>query len=89
MASATAERRKVRSPARCQYSVACSVSPAWVQSRLGEVMGKQLRLGVDNIRPLLFQHLSDPCMQLLACATEQAHVGGVLHERVLERVRGW
>ena len=49
-------------------------------------MGEELRLCSGNIRELLLQDPGHTGVQLLAPALEQAGVGGVLHQRVLEDV---
>ena len=49
-------------------------------------MGEQLGPGLPRLRPAFLQLPSDPRVQLLAPALEQARVGRVLHQGVLEGV---
>ena len=50
------------------------------------VMREQFRMCLNNILETLFKCTGNPGMHLLASAAQQGAVGGVLHERVLERV---
>jgi hypothetical protein len=47
---------------------------------------EQLGLAVRHFGRLGFERLGDPRVQLLPCATKQAAVRRVLHQRVLETV---
>ena len=47
---------------------------------------QQLRFGRRGLRETLLQRLRDPRMKLLPPGLEQALVGGVAHQRVLEGV---
>ena len=58
------------------------------QSRLAEMTGDELRLRFDKLRKAGFDRHGDPRVQLLAAALEQALVGGVTHQRVLEHIGG-
>ena len=72
-------------------ALACAlpvIHGAFRQARLSEVMGEQLRLGFDRIRPPLLQHAGDARVQFPAWAAQQCGVCGILHERVLEHVAG-
>ena len=51
-------------------------------------MGHRLRLGGHDIKKPLFERSGNRAMQLVAPAANQACVGGVLHKRVLELIRG-
>ncbi len=53
---------------------------------LGEMMGDNLRLGLGQRREAFDEPCSDARMQRLPPAPEHGGVGGVLHQRVLERV---
>ena len=56
------------------------------EARLREVMGEQFGLGLDDVGKMLAQRLRDLLMQDLPPALEQAFVGGVADQSVLERV---
>ena len=56
------------------------------EARLGEVMGDQFRFSLDDTREFFAQGFGDAPMQDLPPAPQQAFVGRVLHERVLEAV---
>jgi hypothetical protein len=56
------------------------------EARLREVMGEQFGLGLDDVGEMLAQRLRDLLMQDLPPALEQAFVGGVADQSVLERV---
>ena len=64
------------------------VDGALHEPRLHVVLGEQLGLGRHGLREPLLQQPGDPAMQLLSLHLEQALVGGVPHQRVLERVAG-
>ena len=51
-------------------------------------MCDQLRLRLDHVGELLLEDLGNPAMELLAFSSQQARVRRILHERVLEHVRG-
>src|SRR5512139_245811 len=53
-----------------------------------QVMRHPLRLRFDRLRKLLLQNICNTAMELLAFAAEQALIGCVLHEGVLEDVFG-
>ena len=53
-----------------------------------QVMSEQLRLSLDEIGEMLFECRRDARVQLLPSPAQQGRVGGVLHQRVLEQVRG-
>lgn len=50
------------------------------------VVGDNLRFGLDNVWKLLFQHLCDALVQLLALAPEERLVRCFLDQRMLEDV---
>ena len=54
------------------------------QPRLAEVVREQLGLGLGGLREALLEDLRNPRVELLPAADQQAAVGGVLHQRVLE-----
>ena len=56
-----------------------------VETGLGEMMGDRFGLGAAR---LVAQHLGRAAMQRLAAALEQALVGRVLDQRVLEAIVG-
>ena len=56
------------------------------EPRLGAVPGEQLGLRVHRLGEALLQRPDDAGMQLLPLRLEQALVGGVPHQRVLEGV---
>ena len=56
------------------------------QASLPKVMGEQLGLGRDRLRKAAFESLADAFVKLEALAPQQAVVGGVLEQRVLELV---
>ena len=56
------------------------------QARLGEVVAQQLRLRLDGLRELSFQHLADPPVELLPLALDQRVIQRVLEQGVLEDV---
>ena len=76
IASWKAERRKAWSPALPHHSIA-----SIVETGLGEVMSDRFGLGVR-----LAQRVGGATVQRLPAALEQALVGGVLDQRVLEAV---
>jgi hypothetical protein len=53
---------------------------------LHAVVGEDFRPCGDDVRELLLQHVRHAGVQLLAPALEQAGVGGLLHQRVLEHI---
>ena len=61
------------------------------QSCFRVVVGKDLWLGIDGSRKLLFENRANPMVQLPAPAFEQGLVCCVLNQRVFERVGsiGW
>ncbi len=67
----------------------CS-QPVWNsllrQSRLAEMTGDQLRLRFDKLWKQRFDRRGNPRVQLLSASLEQAFVGGVAHQGVLEDV---
>ena len=77
MASWKAERRSAWSPALPHHSIASIVEPS-----LGEMMGDRLGFG----RCGFAQDFGRAGMQRLAAALEQAVVGRVLDQRVLEAI---
>src|ERR1700693_6396657 len=76
IASANAERRKAWSPALPHHSIASSVWPPCVMMRE--------RLGLRRGRGQ--QNLGRAPVQRLAAALQEAVVGGVLDQRVLEAI---
>ena len=56
------------------------------QPGLREVVRKQLGRGSQSVREAFLERLGDPGVQLLALAAQQAVVGRVPHQRVLEDV---
>ena len=56
------------------------------EPRLGVVMRDQLGLGLDGLRKLLLQHLSDLLVILLPGALEQRLIGRILHQGMLEEI---
>jgi hypothetical protein len=52
------------------------------------VVCEQLRLGFDNTRKPLLEHVRETSVQLLAPGLEQRLIGGVLDQGVLETVGG-
>jgi len=56
------------------------------EASLGEMMGDQLRLGLDDIREFFAQGFGDAAVQDLPPALQEALVSRVLHQRVLEDV---
>ena len=70
-------------PLACFLQVGDGLRP---KARLGEVMGQQLRLGLCLLRKVRLEHGGDAGVQLLALAAQQAGIGRVLHQRVLEGV---
>jgi len=56
------------------------------KTRLGEVMGRDLRLRLGDLGEALLQHAADTGMQLLAPAAQQGGVGCILHQSMLEDV---
>ena len=53
-----------------------------------QMMGKQFGLALDEIGEILLQHRRDAGVQFLPSTAQQGAIGGVLHQRVLEQVRG-
>jgi hypothetical protein len=53
-----------------------------------QVMSEQLRLALDEIGEMLFQHGANARVQFLAPPAQQGRVGSVLHQRVFEQVGG-
>ena len=49
-------------------------------------MAEQFGLGLSSLRKMLLQNGGNPRMKLLATAPEQAPIGHLVHERVLEAV---
>ena len=80
-ASRLADLVIARWPAFSHHGTACG-------SQAGQrvVLRHRLRLGLGDVGELGFQRGGDPSMDLLAPAFQQALVGGVAHQRVLERV---
>ena len=70
-------------PARCPLQVD---DGALGLAGLREVVRQQLGLALGRLGEALLQGRRDPAVQLLAPAPEQALVGGVAHQRVLEAV---
>ena len=58
------------------------------EAGLGEVISHNLRLGCHNIGITLFESACNVAMQLLATTPHKTCVGSLLHERMLEQVRG-
>jgi hypothetical protein len=56
--------------------------------RLGVMVGQDLRLSLDRFGKLLLQGARDRPVQLGALRPQQAAIGGVSHQRVLESVDG-
>ena len=56
------------------------------QARLAQVVGDEFGLAGNHIGVASFENLCDPRMQVLPAALEQAPIGGVAHQRVLEGV---
>ena len=56
------------------------------QAGLAKVVGEQLRLARDRLGKPRLEGLADPLVELQALAAQQAVVGGVLDQRVLELV---
>ena len=56
------------------------------EAGLREVVGEQFRLGIDDGREFFAQGLGDATVQDLPAAPQEALVGSVLNQRVLERV---
>src|SRR5258706_6700556 len=54
----------------------------------GQMMRKQFRLALDEIGEILLQYRGDAGVQFLASRAQQGAVGGVLHQGVLEQIRG-
>ena len=54
------------------------------KARFGKVMGEQLGLGRYNLGELCFERRGDPGMKVLAPAAQQAVIGCVPDQRVLE-----
>ena len=81
-ASAGADCAKAACPARHQYSMALSMKPGF-----GAVVGEDLGPRGGEVGEPLLQDLRHPRVQLLPPAFQQARVGGLLHQRVLEDVR--
>ena len=50
-------------------------------------MSDQLGLSLFGLRELIFQHLGNLLVILLAFALEQGLIGGVLNQRMLEEIR--
>src|SRR6266566_9217626 len=66
------------------------IERVFCQARFCAVQGKQSWLRCYSFRELTFQHHDYTSMQLVAPATDQSAVGGILHQGVLERVfRTW
>jgi hypothetical protein len=57
-----------------------------LQIRPGIVPGQQLRLGFGEFREVRLQHLGDAGVQLAPSAAQQALIGRVPHQRVLEGI---
>ena len=53
-----------------------------------QMMGKEFGLALDEIGEMLLQHHRDAGVQFLPPDAQQCAVGRVLHQRVLEEVRG-
>ena len=51
-------------------------------------MRKQFGPALDKIAKILLQFRRDPGVQFLPSAAQQRAIGGVLHQRMLEKVRG-
>ena len=51
-------------------------------------MRKQFRLAFDEISEVLLQHRGNAGMQLLSPSAQERRVGSVLHQGVLEQIRG-
>ena len=58
------------------------------EAGLREVMGEQLRLRLGNVGKAGFQLRGDVRMKLLPAAAQQAGIGRIAHQRVLEQVGG-
>src|SRR5262245_49513184 len=52
-----------------------------------QVMGHQLGLTLDGLRELFLENIGDSLVQLLALASQQAFVGGILYQCVFKGVR--
>ena len=53
-----------------------------------QVVRHQLWLCLNGLGELLFESVGDSAVELLAFTPRQARISGILHERVLENVRG-
>jgi hypothetical protein len=51
----------------------------------GQVMGEQFGLALDEIGEVLLERRRDARVQFLPSAAEQGRLGGVLHQRVLNK----
>ena len=58
------------------------------EAGLREVMGEQLRLRLGTVGKAGFQLRGDVRMKLLPAAAQQAGIGDIAHQRVLEQVGG-
>src|SRR5439155_14808174 len=54
--------------------------------RLGTVMGDDRGFGNDSLGEVRLEHGRDASVELLAPAAQQSLVGGILYQRMLERV---
>src|SRR6516164_4648865 len=55
---------------------------------LSEMLGKKFGLRFGDVGKVAFEHAGDPRMQLLAASAQQACIGSVADERMLELVCG-
>src|SRR5260370_1025093 len=53
-----------------------------------QVMGQEFRLALDQIGEMLLQQRRDAGVQFLPSGAQQRAVSSVLHQRMLEQVRG-
>src|SRR5262245_32882109 len=71
---------------------ATGAQPVWDsllrQSRLAEMTGDKLRLHFDKLWKLSFDRCRDPRVQLQPTSLEQAFVGGIAHQGMLEHISG-
>ena len=82
-------RLQIRRSGGCETT---GPQPVWNgllrQSRLAEMMGDELWLQFDKLWEPSFDRCGNPLMQLLAAPLEQAFIGGITHQGVLEHVSG-
>jgi len=54
------------------------------QSRLGEMLGEQFGLRLDDVGKAGFEEAGDLRVKFLPSAAQQARIGDIAHQRVLE-----